>query len=926
MQIIICYYLRHFNLAFSHILSGFPYMLSNPIGFSMRQKITIFFITLIFTSIFNAKFSQAEVINAIVNIEINKVRAWDDGYNSSSVGTGFVIDSKKGLILTNKHILNVAPVIAYAEFSNKQSLPLTPIYRDPVHDFGVFQYDPSKLNQLSIKPITLVEQANVGEAIRLYGNDGGEALSIIEGVLSRTDRNAPNYNSTNTDFNTFYYQAALGSSGGSSGSPILNDNNQAIAINAGSRRDTAAAFFLPMKIILPTLQKVMQGETVKRGSLQTVFKFESFNQLRKIGWTDSRIVSAQSRFNGSLGRLSIEQIVPQSPASKKLQVGDILLSINQQALGDFYQLEAMLNANVGQTVAIEVERNGQQVLSEIMVDDLFTLIPSRYLEYGRSVIIDVGLGLARLFNVPLQGVTIVDPGPLFGSQNIAPLAIIDQVNNEAINNLDALAEVLAKVPYGDRFSLRYRYPYNNNNQEYKQVSDYTNWFSNKICSSTLGKVLWECVPLVKDSSVEQAPLTLSKRLVTSPIVDIEVFRPIAVNMSNDVIRRGHGAVIDGKNGLILTDKSLIDSSLSQIKVTYNNGLSRNANVLAIHPYLNMVLIQASQNKVKFARNTVPKLSNVNIEETEKLTFISKSSFKDFTTESTLGWPTVAYGNLQFDTYAFSVQPDIFGIYVDSKQRLIAVNPSYTDQRLSSSGIPVDLILRFVNSIQHNERGLFKTEDSLNYISYGAALELGLKENNSAPIGRFIAVEKAQELAQTGLQSGDVLLSINTQKITDFNRFYNQIDQEYEDLKVLRNGEPLAVSLKNKFISYQQLKAVLFWGGAIIHELPMNVSTPDGYTNTCLRMGVRYFGAPVYSAKASGSYCVYSIDGVKVSDIESLKQLVFAKELGDYTTLRIIDLDKNFQLFEFRVTEDNYYWPTIYYQNEDNGWQIEHATN
>jgi S1-C subfamily serine protease len=866
--------------------------------------------------------SQAKVVNAIVNIEINKVRAWDDGFNSSSVGTGFVIDSEKGLILTNKHIMNVAPVIAYAEFSNKQSLALVPIYRDPVHDFGVFKYDPDELDNLDIIPIALTEEATVGEAIRLYGNDGGEALSIIEGVLSRIDRNAPNYNSPNTDFNTFYYQAALGSSGGSSGSPILNSNNQALAINAGARRDTAAAFFLPMRSILPTLRKVMNDETVTRGTLQTVFKFEGFNELRKVGWDDQRIAKAQARLADVQGRLIIEQIVPQSPASAVLQVGDILLSINDQALGDFYQLESTLNSSVKQSISLSVERDGKLVTTSVISDDLFPLVPARFIEYGRAVITDVGLGLARLFNIPVQGVTIVDPGPLFGSQNISPLAIIDEVNNTPISSLDDLAGVLSQVPYGDRFSLRYRYPYNNNNQEYKQVSDYSNWYANKMCRSQLGEILWACTPLRKDSNVKQPALALSKRTVTSAIVNIEVFRPLAVNLSNDVIRRGHGAVIDAKSGLILTDKSLIDSSLSQIKVSYDNGVSRSAEVLAIHPYLNMVLIKADQAKLKFAKNTVPKLTQVDIKQAENLTFISQSSFKGFTAKSNLGWPILSDGGLKFDTYAFSVQPDTFGVYVDDEQRLIAVNPAYTEKRLSNSGIPVDLILRFVQSVNNGESGLYKTEDQFNYISYGSALELGLEQTGEATIGRYISVVRAQELAQTGLQSGDVLLSLKGNELADFNQFYNQINQEFMPAEVLRNGSSMPISVKNKFIPYEELSSVLFWGGAIIHEVQRNLTTPDGFTDKCLRIGVRYFGAPIFSAKASGAFCVYSLDGVKINDLETLKTMVFDKKQGDYTTLRIIDLDKNFQLFEFRVTEDNYYWPTMYYVNDSEGWQID----
>src|ERR1700724_1735900 len=85
------------------------------------------------------------IATGVVTIQIDSARAFDTEWNTTAQATGFVIDAKRGLILTNRHVVTPGPVTAQAIFLNREEVQLYPVYRDPIHDFGIYRYDPAKL-------------------------------------------------------------------------------------------------------------------------------------------------------------------------------------------------------------------------------------------------------------------------------------------------------------------------------------------------------------------------------------------------------------------------------------------------------------------------------------------------------------------------------------------------------------------------------------------------------------------------------------------------------------------------------------------------------------------------------------------------------------------------------------------------------------
>lgn len=67
---------------------------------------------------------------------IDKLILFSFSFLGGYTATGFIVDAKRGIILTNRHVVSPAPIVAQAVLTNYEEVDLEPVYRDPVHDFG----------------------------------------------------------------------------------------------------------------------------------------------------------------------------------------------------------------------------------------------------------------------------------------------------------------------------------------------------------------------------------------------------------------------------------------------------------------------------------------------------------------------------------------------------------------------------------------------------------------------------------------------------------------------------------------------------------------------------------------------------------------------------------------------------------------------
>ncbi|CAH9094627.1 unnamed protein product [Cuscuta epithymum] len=364
-----------------------------------------------------------KVVQAVVAISVTACRAFDTESAGSSTATGFVVDKRRGIILTNRHVVSPGPVVAEAMFMNNEEIPIYPIYRDPV--------------------------------------------SILAGTLARLDRDAPSYmyNGYN-DFNTFYIQAASGTKGGSSGSPVVDWQGRAVALNAGGNTSGASAFFLPLDRVVRALVFLQQGRdsthkweavSIPRGTLQVTFVHKGFDETRRLGVQSEteQLVRSSSR-PGETGMLVVDSVVPCGPAyNHHLKPGDVLVCMHGKVITHFLEMETLLDDSVGQNVELKIERAGASLIVELVVQNLHSITPDCFLEVSGAVIHSLSYQQARNFNLQCGLVYVAESGYMLSRAGVPKHSIIKTFAGKVLSNLEELILVLSNLTRGSRVPLEY---------------------------------------------------------------------------------------------------------------------------------------------------------------------------------------------------------------------------------------------------------------------------------------------------------------------------------------------------------------------------------------------------------------------------------------------------------------------------------------
>lgn len=103
------------------------------------------------------------------------------------------------------------------------------------------------------------------------------------------------------------------------------------------------------------------------------YSYRPFDEARRLGLRPETEEKLRKLFPDEIGLLVAETVLPEGPAHKKLEEGDILLTMNGEYITKFVPFESMLDSNVGNEVTVGIERGGKPMDLTISVGDLHAM-------------------------------------------------------------------------------------------------------------------------------------------------------------------------------------------------------------------------------------------------------------------------------------------------------------------------------------------------------------------------------------------------------------------------------------------------------------------------------------------------------------------------------------------------------------------------
>lgn len=260
-----------------------------------------------------------------------------------SLGSGFVVDAEKGIVVTNNHVIADADEIE-VNFSDGSKLKAELVGTDTKTDIAVLKVDP-KAKKLTAVKFGDSDKMRIGDWVMAIGNPFGLGGTVTVGIISARNRDI------NSGPYDDFIQTDAAINRGNSGGPLFNMEGEVIGINTAiispSGGSIGIGFSIPAEIAVGVVNQLAEFGETRRGWLGVRIQPVTDDIAESLGMATAKGALIAGIIKG--GPIDNGQILP----------GDVVIKFDGKDIVEMRDLPRVVaESPVGKAVDVVIVRKG----------------------------------------------------------------------------------------------------------------------------------------------------------------------------------------------------------------------------------------------------------------------------------------------------------------------------------------------------------------------------------------------------------------------------------------------------------------------------------------------------------------------------------------------------------------------------------------
>lgn len=273
------------------------------------------------------------------------------------IGSGVIVDSDEGLVVTNHHVVNGAEEIVVT-LQDRREFEATLVGSDPRTDVALLRIEADDLVAL---PPGDSDSLEVGDFVVAIGNPFGLGQTVTLGIVSALGRSGLGIVGGNEGYEDFI-QTDASINRGNSGGALVDLEGQLVgintAINSPSGGSVGIGFAVPTRMVTAVVDQLLEFGEVRRGVLGVVISNVSPDVAEGLG------------LDAATGAV-VSQVMEGSPAEQAdIRPYDVIVSIDGEAVDGAADLRNRVGlVRVGEEVVVALLREGERLEKTVAIGE-----------------------------------------------------------------------------------------------------------------------------------------------------------------------------------------------------------------------------------------------------------------------------------------------------------------------------------------------------------------------------------------------------------------------------------------------------------------------------------------------------------------------------------------------------------------------------